>query len=50
MYIKSAKDCRYIGVTDYNPNESGIERNQRMEQICLSGSRRTQTGVGKHDK
>ena len=40
MYIKSAKDCRYIGVTDYNPDESGIERNQRAGQICLCGARR----------
>ncbi|MCK4640241.1 MAG: hypothetical protein KAU06_02785 [Candidatus Marinimicrobia bacterium] len=50
MYIKSAKDCQYIGVTDYNPDESGKERNQRVGQVCLSGSRRTQTGVGKYDK
>ena len=33
MYIKSAKDCQYIGVTDYNPDESGIERNQRVRQM-----------------
>ena len=30
MYIKSAKDCQYIGVTDYNRL---IERNQRVGQM-----------------
>jgi hypothetical protein len=57
--IKSAKDLdiyaegfrdRYIEVTNYNPDNSAIERNKRVGQIRLSGNRRTQTGVGKYDK
>jgi len=48
MYIKSVKDCRYIGVTDYNRL---IERNQRVGQICLCGARRQVLGnmINKED-
>ncbi|MCG2714773.1 MAG: four helix bundle protein [Candidatus Marinimicrobia bacterium] len=34
-WVNFAKDCRYIGVTDYNRL---IERNQRVGQICLCGA------------
>ena len=43
-WVNFAKDCRYIGVTDYNPDESGIERNQRVGQICLCGAHKQVLG------